>query len=772
MTAHIPFHLAAGRRALSASRVATRWVDATTLPRKGPRVWGVFFGDDDGEWSDPHDVYDRPAYATWRMHTSRSEGGTLLEVDGATESNYGFRQALREIVREYPEMIDFQVAFDGPPKAVRDLLRMPSPRRTDWSKVKLYHGTTSEVWASVMSDGLRPRGETNVEPVYGTMGANAEGGRVDAVYLTDQQNTAHMAAIQAARKHGGDPVVFEVWGLDPAKVLPDEDSKEDTAEASLARIGSVAYAGTIPPRNLRMAELMTAGRWEKMAGILQAPPKMVEAITDWIVTVAADEALRQIEDRRAAMAIPHGTEWVQMQSGPFAMSESDARVIRQELLDELDEVEREARRLGGRPPSGSAPREYTKSFPLDLRGWKHEEMVTARLAERREKDPTSLWMFDRTYNPVAVVVYRTLTSPDRKAMATWRGGSLTVWGLPSYLHRKKSFRSYVGLLQQAVRHELQHLAQDLLREATQVDAAGGRTNRSSPHPAGLPFRDEHALRDVEFPTRLRDEIEAFLQEVVPKAGRGSAVVRAFVGDGPPSAGIEVSDFFAALNKYDKAKWRRAVAEFVLDLAEVKTAGTRTASLVLYHGAQRWEGMPEIRPHRKGQAEHGPGIYLTTSWETANKYAKGGGAVYRMTLDSPRGWAENVRISAADIREFAMQTLGKGKAAKDLLAAVDRVSARTGDMVPAFAVIAMFVNADIASGRHGPALAQFLERHGVDASHVHQGNEDWVVVFNPALIKRVEKLGPKDVGSPEYPFDLPRVSRSAARVASRYLGTSA
>lgn len=306
----------------------------------------------------------------------------------------------------------------------------------------------------------------------------------------------------------------------------------------------------------RASAFRVANRYSRQAGVLSAPPRMVEAISAWVVGVVATEALRQIAERRDEFKVG-GEWWRDTTTGPFAIGVEDATQLMRESLDELDKVEAEALRLGGRLPSGPAPEDYTREFPLDLSGWRHGPMVKQRLSERRTRDPRSLWLFDKMYDPITAVVYR-----DRKfkgksfAAATWRSGFLTVWSLPPYLHRARDFRPYINELRGLVRHELQHLAQDLLREATGVDAAGGHRTRSSPHPKDLHPRDEHALLDVEFHTRLQDAIEGYA------GGANNASIRSYVSGGPQVPGSEPNDFFVALKRYDRRKWDRAVAEFV------------------------------------------------------------------------------------------------------------------------------------------------------------------------------------------------------------------
>jgi hypothetical protein len=212
-----------------------------------------------GDWYDTDSLFDRRAETTWRMVTSSTPG----QLEGATQTHPGFRKALRQIVKAYPEIESFSVVFDGPPVSVRQLSKS-GPSSLDWRKMVLYHGTSGEAYEAISRQGLRPRRQTGMGAVYGTVGASASQGRTDAVYLTNQIGTARMAALQAAKMHGGDPVVLAVRGLDPGRVLPDEDSGEDTAERSLHRIGAIAYRGSIPPEEITLLEYKDRGAWVRV----------------------------------------------------------------------------------------------------------------------------------------------------------------------------------------------------------------------------------------------------------------------------------------------------------------------------------------------------------------------------------------------------------------------------------------------------------------------------------------------------------------------------
>jgi len=173
---------------------------------------------------------------------------------------------------------------------------------------------------------------------------------------------------------------------------------------------------------------------------------------------------------------------------------------------------------------------------------------------------------------------------------------------------------------------------------------------------------------------------------------------------------------------------------------------------LYHGG-RIEGAPEVRPHRGGHAEHGAGIYLTTSWETAAKYAKGGGRVYCFLLKDRLTWINEVRVPY-DNALLLVKRLPRVRGGRaDLMQRLRRWEAG----VPAEVLLNLVVNTGSSSGETGAMVSRFLADGGVDAVLERRGLEDWVVVLNPAVVMNVSVVPPKAVGSHEFPFDLPRVS---------------
>ena len=173
-------------------------------------------------------------------------------------------------------------------------------------------------------------------------------------------------------------------------------------------------------------------------------------------------------------------------------------------------------------------------------------------------------------------------------------------------------------------------------------------------------------------------------------------------------------------------------------------------LQLYHGAQRWEGPPSIRAARKGRAEEGPGIYLTTSWSRARHFAKGAGTVRLFTLNPDIQWLEKAPALPVEVVVPWLSGLRGLPKRPEIISELRRWE-RPGFLIPASILNNTFVNRGLASGRFGPELAAFLVEMGIDASLVRQPHDDWVVLFNPEKVLKVERVPP----TPDV-FDFPRI----------------
>lgn len=166
---------------------------------------------------------------------------------------------------------------------------------------------------------------------------------------------------------------------------------------------------------------------------------------------------------------------------------------------------------------------------------------------------------------------------------------------------------------------------------------------------------------------------------------------------------------------------------------------------LYHGSHRWQGPPRIVPLRPGHAEYGPGIYFTTSRQTAQKYAKGGGKIGFFTIQAPRAWTDEIRLELDDVLPLISKIRGPTKR-KSIQERLEKARHRLyGETL-----INLFVNERVSHGDTGVILADYLVSRGADAVRMSQSiNEMWVIVINPAIV-----IGRRDAVDGD-PWDLER-----------------
>ena len=240
----------------------------SSFKQKGPKLIANFYGDDDGYWMMTDQFLFGADRREWDWAAlsgmySRNEW-RVLSVEGATPHHTEFRKALKEMVRKYPELVDWQIEFDGEWAQVSELVGARTEPAMNWSRIKFYHGTSSTILAKVLREGLRPRSDTNVEPAYGAHIDRAAPSRVDAVYLASLMSGPLFAFRDAVRKVGGRRIVFEIVGVDEDLVAADEDSRQADPRVSLEKLGSIAYLGTIHPRMIKGVLWLDEERWQRL----------------------------------------------------------------------------------------------------------------------------------------------------------------------------------------------------------------------------------------------------------------------------------------------------------------------------------------------------------------------------------------------------------------------------------------------------------------------------------------------------------------------------
>lgn len=164
-------------------------------------------------------------------------------------------------------------------------------------------------------------------------------------------------------------------------------------------------------------------------------------------------------------------------------------------------------------------------------------------------------------------------------------------------------------------------------------------------------------------------------------------------------------------------------------------------VTMYHGGRNLESdYREVKSHKKGRWEHGPGLYLTDHLDRAVQYSKGGGKIYQVSfLPDVAKRIDNVIIPLEDmiafVNRYALTKL-RPTIVSDLRANMTRVGT---DGVAAEVLVNLLLNWEAIPNSKTGILRQFLINHGVDYGQTRYGGRDEtvVVVINPHIIKKVE-----------------------------------
>lgn len=186
---------------------------------------------------------------------------------------------------------------------------------------------------------------------------------------------------------------------------------------------------------------------------------------------------------------------------------------------------------------------------------------------------------------------------------------------------------------------------------------------------------------------------------------------------------------------------------MINIEEINKDG----KIVAWHGAQKWDGLPEIKPHKKGAYEYGPGIYFTNHCSTAAKYSKGSGSIMLMEIVCPRLLTIKDKVPVEDAIKF-YESCYRLKNKKSVLFDLQR-NVLNG-LISVDTLINCGVNNESLSGTHGQELASWLVEKGFDASigRSQSNGEEWMVVFNPSIIKKSKKMPSSQIdwSNPDFP----------------------
>ena len=263
--------------------------------------------------------------------------------------------------------------------------------------------------------------------------------------------------------------------------------------------------------------------------------------------------------RTIAQEIPKGLAKYTDREAPG----SRRRHLDPEHIVELSLIRREARKYTSRAKSYKT--KAATVIPVDLTGWKYlNEVPASTLAAFPDVDWPALVksrLEDANFTSFKCILW--FKAHVRRG-GQWSPGKmqmeLDLWSTSVY--DLKSFQRGMRRIASVAKHECIHLGQDALRIAKGLNEDAGLPSRDLREPGVNPSgtridswsgkRIPHPKRDVEFYTRLSDEVLRFKEEVRSVA---KPLRRKFFKDW-----LDRREFFTA-NKRNQGKWQKLVGEF-------------------------------------------------------------------------------------------------------------------------------------------------------------------------------------------------------------------
>jgi len=163
-------------------------------------------------------------------------------------------------------------------------------------------------------------------------------------------------------------------------------------------------------------------------------------------------------------------------------------------------------------------------------------------------------------------------------------------------------------------------------------------------------------------------------------------------------------------------------------------------MTFFHGGNL-DDYDETVDHKKGRYEFGAGLYLTTQYGTAARYAKGSRKLYLVTVERGND-SETSYLNWDDVDRFLMSYCVKSKRNEIMIRLRKYV---LDNKIEAYLLVNVLLNEDGIKPNNTPALRTFLVDSGVDyqmVSNAFGWGEKMLVLYNMKKIVKLQRVDPK------------------------------
>ena len=165
------------------------------------------------------------------------------------------------------------------------------------------------------------------------------------------------------------------------------------------------------------------------------------------------------------------------------------------------------------------------------------------------------------------------------------------------------------------------------------------------------------------------------------------------------------------------------------------------NMVFWHGGDL-DHYDDLISHKNGRYEYGPGLYLTTHYDTAKKYAKGSRKLYLISVEAGNDINKSI-LDINNVKEFIINNVIKNKQI-DILKRIEKYN--NDNTIKAFIFNNILINEKALSPKNTKNLRQFLIDNDIDYEMVDNPfgwHEKMLVLYNMNKIKNIKQIKSND-----------------------------
>lgn len=165
------------------------------------------------------------------------------------------------------------------------------------------------------------------------------------------------------------------------------------------------------------------------------------------------------------------------------------------------------------------------------------------------------------------------------------------------------------------------------------------------------------------------------------------------------------------------------------------------TMEFWHGGNL-EQFNDMIAQKNGRYEYGPGLYLTTHYDTAKKYAKGGRKFYKITVNQGNDIHDSV-LDFDKVTEFVKTYIISSKRKEIYL---HLSNSAENNKIKAYILNNVILNHDAIKPSNTKYLRQFYIDNNIDYEIVdnpYGWGEKMMVLYNMRKIKNIQIITPKD-----------------------------